>query len=243
MPHPNADILRLKIKELRREEIPKSAQHLIDSNITYNPYSSHIVWQNNKKRFLIRSGPQKKFFYLHSNLKQTKIRHIDSPNSFRFLYHKNEIFQLHHNHITNATNDKIKIALPVTNTNRIYFINKPEQPLCIVIDQSIWCLNQSKGNFEWELLTNKLPLQTIITAAAFNAKLHIWALGTQSDGLLIFKKNPFQILFPLAAKARVAAVLKTSILGFDLIVKCSGELKGVDPSRSPKFAVRVCPVI
>ena len=176
---------------------PKNiAQHLIDSNITYNPYSSHIVWQNNKKRFLIRSGPQKKFFYLHSNLKQTKIRHIDSPNSFRFLYHKKAIFRLQHNHITNATNDKIKIALPVTNTNRIYFINKPEQPLCMVIDQSIWCLNQSKGKFEWELLTNKLPLQTIITAAAFNAKLHIWALGTQSDGLLIFKKNPFQILFP-----------------------------------------------
>ena len=46
-----------------------------------------------------------------------------------------------------------------------------------------------------------------------------------------------------AANARVAAALKTSLLGFALIVKCSGELNGVDPSRSPNAAVLVCPEI
>lgn len=182
---------------------PKAFNHKIitQNEIRINYYLSKSVYLRGKNQYLICD--QNHIFTLSPNLKPRIITEIKRNKFKRIILSNYRFYGLTENAFYDVVNPKIKLQLPnnFKPKSNYYFVQKGGQPALLLQEENVWYLNNTNlQNPKWELLTNKLPTEVVITSAAYSSKLDHWYLGTQTDGLFVLKPQRFN-LFALNKQA------------------------------------------
>lgn len=158
----------------------------------YNYFYTHSIFDAEKNQFLVRTSETKSFFWLDTQLNKTFIKSYSPSPDIKFFYHYKDILSFQKNTFESKIK-QITFRLPndIDIAKRYYFVNKPNQPLLIIQNSKIWSLNK---DLNWEIITEQLPNEIIISAAVYNPKLNHWYIGSQADGLFVLKPKYFRSL-------------------------------------------------
>lgn len=169
------------------------SQKIINNNhVKYDYFRTHSIYHQDKNKFLVRNSETKSFYWLDTLLNTSIIKIYTPSKDLKFLYHYKDILTLRSAIFeSNITNNTFKLPTNIDTSKKYYFINKPNQPLLVIQNSRIWSLN---SNYTWELITEQLPDEIIVSAAIFNTKLNLWYIGSQADGLFVLKPKNFRVL-------------------------------------------------
>lgn len=84
--------------------------------------------------------------------------------------------------------------LPIkTRTGKKYkLITRPFEPPILISENKVWVLfEKSLNHYQWELVTDQIPLEMSIQNGRYSKELQKLFLATESDGFIIFSKNNF----------------------------------------------------